>query len=57
MDQFADLAKELKSAGVAHEMINYSGAQHSFTVLTENVIKRQRTKSPGSAFWNSLPIG
>jgi dienelactone hydrolase len=33
MDQFADLAKELESAGVAHEMITYGGAQHAFTVL------------------------
>jgi dienelactone hydrolase len=30
MDQFADLAKELESAGVAHEMITYGGAQHAF---------------------------
>ncbi|MFC1813560.1 dienelactone hydrolase family protein [Thermodesulfobacteriota bacterium] len=33
MDQFADLAKELESAGVANEMITYGGAQHAFTVL------------------------
>ena len=33
MDQFADLAKELESAGVAHEMITYSGAPHAFTVF------------------------
>ena len=33
MDQFADLAKELESAGIAHEMITYSGAQHAFTVF------------------------
>ena len=33
MDQFADLAKELESAGVAHEMITYGGAQHAFTVF------------------------
>ena len=33
IDQFADLAKELESAGVAHEMITYSGAQHAFTVF------------------------
>ena len=32
LDQFADLAKELESAGVAHEMITYGGAQHAFTV-------------------------
>ena len=33
MDQFADLAKELESTGVAHEMITYGGAQHAFTVF------------------------
>jgi dienelactone hydrolase len=33
MDQFADLAKELESAGVVHEMITYGGAQHAFTVF------------------------
>ena len=33
MDQFADLAKELESAGVAHEMITYGGDQHAFTVF------------------------
>lgn len=33
MDQFADLAKELESAGVAHEMISYGGARHAFTVF------------------------
>jgi len=33
LDQFADLAKELEAAGVAHEMITYSGAPHAFTVF------------------------
>jgi len=33
MDQFADLAKELESVGVAHEMITYGGARHAFTVF------------------------
>jgi dienelactone hydrolase len=33
MDQFADLAKELEAAGVAHEMLTYGGAQHAFTVF------------------------
>jgi len=31
--QFADLANELESADVAHEMITYGGAQHAFTVF------------------------
>ncbi len=33
MDQFADLASELESAGLAHEMITYGGAPHGFTVF------------------------
>lgn len=33
LDQFADLAKELESDGVAHEMITYGGARHAFTVF------------------------
>jgi dienelactone hydrolase len=33
MDQFADLAKQLEEAGIAHEMISYGGAQHAFTVF------------------------
>jgi dienelactone hydrolase len=33
MDQFAGLAKELESAGIAHEMITYGEAQHAFTVF------------------------
>lgn len=33
MDQFAALAQELETAGVAHEMISYGGAPHAFTVF------------------------
>lgn len=33
MDEFAELAKELEAAGVAHEMVTYGGAQHAFTVF------------------------
>ena len=33
MEQFTALAKELESAGVAHEMITYGGADHAFTVF------------------------
>jgi dienelactone hydrolase len=33
LNEFAGLAKELESAGVAHEMITYGGAQHAFTVF------------------------
>lgn len=33
MEDFAMLAKELEEAGIAHEMISYSGAPHAFTVF------------------------
>ena len=33
MGQFVELTKKLESAGVAHEMITYSGAPHAFTVF------------------------
>ena len=33
MDQFANLAVELESAGIDHEMITYGGARHAFTVF------------------------
>ena len=33
MDQFADLAGQLETAGVDHEMTTYGGAQHAFTVF------------------------
>ena len=36
MNQFAGLAKEQESAGKAHEMITYGGAQHVFTVYGLN---------------------
>jgi len=36
MEQFADLAVELESAGVDHEMTTYGGAQHAFTVFGQN---------------------
>lgn len=33
LDQFAQLASELETTGVPHEMITYSGAPHAFTVF------------------------
>ncbi len=33
MDDFANLAKELETHGVKHEMISYSGAPHAWTVF------------------------
>jgi dienelactone hydrolase len=33
MDQFSDLARELESDSITHEMITYGGAPHAFTVF------------------------
>ena len=35
MDQFNDLAKALKAAGVKNEMVAYDGANHAFTVFSD----------------------
>ncbi len=50
MDKFADLAKELESAGVAHEMITYGGAQHAFTVFGENRYQETADKKSWKRF-------
>jgi len=50
MDQFADLAKELESAGVAHEMITYGGAQHAFTVFGEDRYQETADKKSWNRF-------
>jgi dienelactone hydrolase len=54
IDQFADLAKELESAGVAHEMITYGGAQHAFTVFGENRYQETADKSSWKRFTEFL---
>jgi len=54
MDQFADLAKELESAGVAHEMITYGGAQHAFTVFGENRYQETADKKSWKRFTKFL---
>ena len=50
MDQFAGLAKELESAGVAHEMITYGGAQHAFTVFGGNRYQEDADKKSWKRF-------
>ncbi|MBN1142110.1 MAG: dienelactone hydrolase family protein [Deltaproteobacteria bacterium] len=35
LKEFAALGRELETAGVAHEMITYGGAEHAFTVFGE----------------------
>ncbi|MFC1489265.1 dienelactone hydrolase family protein [Thermodesulfobacteriota bacterium] len=54
MEQFADLAKELESAGVAHEMITYGGAQHAFTVLGGNRYQETADKKSWKRFTEFL---
>ena len=54
MDQFTDLAKELESAGVAHEMITYGGAHHAFTVFGGDRYQEQADKKSWRRFQEFL---
>ena len=54
MDQFAGLAKELEAAGIAHEMITYSGAQHAFTVFGGNRYQEAADKKSWKRFQEFL---
>lgn len=54
MDQFAGLAKELESAGIAHEMITYGGAQHAFTVFGGNRYQEAADKKSWKRFTEFL---
>ncbi len=54
LDQFADLAKELEAAGVAHEMITYGGAQHAFTVFGESRYQETADKKSWKRFTEFL---
>jgi dienelactone hydrolase len=54
MDQFADLAKELEAAGLAHEMITYGGAQHAFTVFGKNRYQETADKKSWKRFTDFL---
>ena len=54
MGQFADLAKELESAGVAHEMITYGGAQHAFSVFGGNRYQETADKKSWKRFTEFL---
>ena len=54
MDQFADLAKELEAAGIAHEMITYGGAQHAFTVFGQNRYQEAADKKSWRRFTEFL---
>ena len=54
MDQFAELAKELEAAGVAHEMITYGGAPHAFTVFGSNRYQEAADKKSWKRFTDFL---
>jgi len=54
MDQFADLARELETAGVAHEMITYGGAQHAFTVFGQKRYNENADKKSWQRFGQFL---
>jgi dienelactone hydrolase len=54
MDQFANLAQELESAGVDHEMITYGGAQHAFTVFGESRYQEAADKKSWKRFTEFL---
>jgi len=50
MQQFSDLAVELESSGIEHEMISYGGAPHAFTVMGSD---RYREKADSQS-WASF---
>jgi dienelactone hydrolase len=54
MDQFAALAQELESAGIAHEMITYGGAQHAFTVFGQKRYQETADKKSWKRFQEFL---
>ncbi|MFC1885895.1 dienelactone hydrolase family protein [Thermodesulfobacteriota bacterium] len=54
MDQFAALADELESAGIAHEMITYGGAPHAFTVFGGKRYKENADKKSWARFLKFL---
>ena len=54
MDQFADLAKELESTRIDHEMITYGGAKHAFTVFGSNRYQEAADKKSWKRFTEFL---
>lgn len=54
LDQFAQLAKELETAGLDHEMITYGGAQHAFTVFGENRYQKEADEKSWQRFQEFL---
>lgn len=54
IEEFAALAKELESAGVAHEMITYGDADHAFTVFGGERYNEDADKKSWLRFINFL---
>ena len=54
MGQFVDLANELESAGVDHEMITYGGANHAFTVFGGSLYQEAADKKSWKRFTEFL---
>lgn len=54
MTEFARLADELEAAGVAHEMVAYSGAPHAFTVFGSDRYQEQADRRSWQSFLEFL---
>ncbi len=54
MEQFAQLAMDLETQGVSHEMITYSGAPHAFTVFGGDRYREDADKKSWERFTGFL---
>jgi dienelactone hydrolase len=54
MEHFANLAGELETAGVSHEMITYSGAPHAFTVFGSDRYRKDADEKSWKRFGEYL---
>lgn len=54
MDLFAQLAKELETSAVPHEMITYGGAPHAFTEFGSDRYREDADKASWQRFLTFL---
>lgn len=54
MEHFANLAVELETAGIPHEMITYSGAPHAFTVFGSDRYRKDADEKSWKRFGEYL---
>jgi len=54
LDHFAGLARELETAGVAHELVTYGGAPHAFTVFGTNRYREDADRKSWALFLRFL---